>query len=281
MKRRDPTREVSPGASLEGAGLYNSRYTPKHSQANTEAQNDIYSAYGDFLSGNKLDVAGRFSDVSLPVVVDRIEYLRQKCTRKKILHIGCLDHPEIIRERMNNGTWLHESLSSVSEVCVGIDVNSEGYDLVVREFGVGNIQLLDLSKPLNVNDLTRLKEIQWDFMVCPEILEHITNHQQFLENLVSISGSETTLIITVPNAFQFANFVNSLRGFESINSDHKYWFTFYTLSRTLADNGWKPRRLIYYDGPMGMHWMEILCRLASRMSRVFCAGLIVEATLED
>jgi hypothetical protein len=243
----------------------------------TEENIDIYSVYGDFLSGKKLDVGRRFPDVSLPITVDRIEYLQRKCRGKRVLHIGCLDHPEIILERVKDASWLHGIVSKVSELCLGIDVDARGYDLVRRELGIENIQLLDLSKPLELKDLTCLLKTHWDLIICPEILEHITNHQQFLQNLLSLSDSETTLIITVPNAFQFGNFINALRGFETINSDHKYWFTFYTLSRLLTANGWMPRQLVYYNCPKGSVWMDLLGRIAGRMSRVFCDGLIMEA----
>jgi hypothetical protein len=242
-----------------------------------QAKADIYSVYGDFLSGEKLDVGRRFHDLSVPTIADRIEYLRRRCTGKKVLHIGCLDHPEIIVERVKNGTWLHGIISSVADLCVGLDVNHSGHDLVRRELGVENIQLLDLSRSVNENDLNPLRQTQWDLILCPEILEHITNHQQFLQNLRILSQSGTTLIVTVPNAFKFGNFVNGLRGFESINSDHKYWFTFYTLSRTLSASGWRPGRLIYYNDSKGMHWLDILSRMATWCSRVFCDGLIIEA----
>jgi hypothetical protein len=244
-------------------------------------KNDIYSVYGDFLSGKKLEVWRRFFDVSVPIIVDRIEYLRRRCVGKRVLHIGCLDHPEIIRERLKTGTWLHGIVSRVSDLCLGIDIDSMGHDLVRREFAVENIQLLDLSKPLEGKDLRCLGKIHWDLILCPEMLEHITNHQQLLENLRSLSDCDTTLIITGPNAFQFANFINALRGFETINSDHKYWFTFYTLSRMLTATGWKPRQLIYYNAQKGTHWMDILCGLATRISRMFCDGLIIEATFLD
>src|SRR5258705_4251715 len=127
---------------------------------NPEMQNDIYSVYGDFLSGKKLDVGRRFHDLSVPKIVDRLEYIRWRCKGKKVLHIGCLDHPEIILERVKNGTWLHGIISSVADLCVGLDVNDSAHDLVRRELGIENVQLLDLTRSANENDLTPLRQIQ-------------------------------------------------------------------------------------------------------------------------
>jgi predicted SAM-dependent methyltransferase len=262
---------------------FSSLYDPApggRQEQNLLLENDIYSAYGNFLSGKKLDVGRRFHDLSVPKIVDRLEYIHWRCKGKKVLHIGCLDHPEIILERVKDQTWLHGIVSRVAELCVGIDIDSSGCDLVWRELGIKNIQLLDLSKLLEESDLTELRKTQWDLILCPELLEHITNHQQFLQNLHNVSHSKTKLIVTVPNAFRFANFINALRGFESINSDHKYWFTFYTLSRMLTAGGWKPRQLIYYNytGLKRWGWMDILSLIATRTSRVFCDGFIIEAT---
>src|SRR5262245_27467859 len=134
------------------------------SRATCQAFEDVYEAYADFLSGEKLDVGRRFHDVSLPFVVDRTEYLRRRCEGKKVLHIGCLDHPEVIAEKFANGTWLHGIISSTSELCVGIDVNRAAYDLVCRKQAIDNIQLLDLSKPLKNKDVDYLRQVPWDLI---------------------------------------------------------------------------------------------------------------------
>jgi hypothetical protein len=244
-------------------------------------ENDIFSTYGPFLCGQKWSNEQRFRDLSLPETVNRTEYLRRRCVGKKVLHMGCLGHADNFRESMKSGTWLHGIILKVSELCIGIDINFEAYDLIQGELGIQNIQLLDLSKPLEDKDLNYLRQIQWDLIICPEVLEHITNHQQFLQNLRRLAHRRTTLIITGPNAFRFTNFLNALRGFEDLNSDHKYWFTFFTLSRLLSDNGWKPSQLIYYNGSTSRYWMRILYRLATRMSRTFSNGLIIEATCLD
>jgi len=241
------------------------------------SSSDIYNVYGDFLSGRKLDVGRRFRDLSSPTSVNRIDYLHQICRGKKVLHIGCLDHPEILLKRLEDGTWLHGILSKVSDFCLGIDVNKSGCDYVQRELGVRNIQLLDLSKPVDSSEISRLRRLAWDLILCPEVLEHITNHQQFLDNVWQISNRGTSLITTVPNAFAFENFVNAFRRFESVNSDHRYSFTFYTLSRLLAAHGWNTSRIIYYSNPKNKLWLRLMCQLSVCRSRVFSDGIIIEA----
>lgn len=237
---------------------------------------DIFSRYGDYLSGEKLDVGRRFFDPSAPDTVDRIEYLVRVATGKRVLHLGCLDHADIIEQRIANGDWLHGNLSAAASRCLGVDIDERGRDLVRDKHAVSNVVLADLCAPLTKTTLSTIGN-DWDVIVCAEMLEHVTNHQQFLTNLRSLSGPQTSLVVTVPNAFSFSNFVNALRGFESINSDHKYWFTFYTLSRLLAATGWRPARLVYYRGSR-KNWLHKLSHHAAKISRTFCPGLIIEAS---
>jgi hypothetical protein len=240
---------------------------------------NIFARYGDFLTGRKLDVGKRFFDPSATTMVDRIEYLKQICARKNVLHLGCLDHVDIIEDRIKAGDWLHGILTKTAKRCIGVDIDPRGRDLVRDRFGINNIELIDLSTALTAPDIQQLAG-KWDLIVCAEMLEHITNHHQFLRNLHVIANGSATLIVTVPNAFYFGNFVNAFRGFESINTDHKYWFTFYTLSRLLSATGWMPSRLIYYQG-IRANWLHHLCYAASRLSRVFAPGLILEAEPMD
>jgi SAM-dependent methyltransferase len=243
------------------------------------SDSDIYEVYGDYLAGRKLDVGRRFHDLSTPVVVERVDYLRQRCVGKKVLHIGCLDHPETILKKAEKGTWLHGIVSDVSALCIGIDIDPSGYEIARSKLGVDNIQLLDLTKPLASEEIGNLCAVEWDLILCPEVLEHITNHQTLLDNLFRISQPGTTLIVTAPNAFRFENFVNALRGFESINSDHKYWFTFYTLSSLLTAHGWRPSHLLYCEPSRARKrlWRRLVSDLARRISRPFSEGIIIEA----
>jgi 2-polyprenyl-3-methyl-5-hydroxy-6-metoxy-1,4-benzoquinol methylase len=239
--------------------------------------NSIYEVYGDFLSGKRLHVGWRFKDLSVPAIADRMAYIRAICRGKKVLHIGCLDHEEILFSKVKNKSWLHGIVTEAAELCVGVDVNHAAYDRVRRELGLDNIRLLDLSQDSRSDDLESLTKVDWDLILCPEILEHITNHRQFLENLYNIASPATKLIITVPNAFSVANFINTLRRFEAVNSDHRYWFTSYTLCHLLVDHGWRPSEIIYYGNHKSRFWLRMSCRLAGRLSRGFADGLIVAA----
>ena len=65
---------------------------------------DIYEVYGEYLFGRQLEVGLRFRDLSTPIVIQRIDYLRRSCVGKKVLRFGCLDHPKITRVKVKKGT---------------------------------------------------------------------------------------------------------------------------------------------------------------------------------
>ncbi|MDN5338800.1 MAG: hypothetical protein PWQ20_1870 [Thermotogaceae bacterium] len=46
--------------------------------------------------------------------------------------------------------------------------------------------------------------------------------------------------MTAPNALRYSNFIFAQKNIEVINSDHRYWFTPYTLSKIALMAGIKP-----------------------------------------
>lgn len=79
---------------------------------------------------------------------------------------------------------------------------------------------------------TTITESQWDYLVLAEVLEHIDNPVRFLQAPVArYKHCVRALIITVPNAFDEGNQRFAKQHTEGINSDHRYWFTPYTLCK--------------------------------------------------
>jgi 2-polyprenyl-3-methyl-5-hydroxy-6-metoxy-1,4-benzoquinol methylase len=153
---------------------------------------------------------------------------------KEILHLGCTDHLPVIKHKIENGIYLHQQISRVAAVCVGIDINSEAVDYV-RTMGITNIIEADITQP----GIKQITDRKWDYLLMAEMLEHIDNPVSFLQvisqNYRNHIGS---LIITVPNAFGITHMGKALnQGIESINNDHRYWFTPYTICKIAHQAG--------------------------------------------
>jgi hypothetical protein len=168
------------------------------------------------------------------VIPKRVSYLCEIAKGKRIVHLGCLDHKELIDDKVNAKQWLHKELTEVSSACIGIDINTETLNYVKEKYGIDNILIADMMK----TSIPEISNHQWDYAILGELLEHISNPTAFLKSIRdSYEGCIDKIIITVPNAFTQSNFRNSNKNKEVINSDHKFWFTPYTLASVMSASG--------------------------------------------
>ena len=79
-----------------------------------------------------------------------------------------------------------------------------------------------------------------------EIIEHLDNPVNFLKAFKEKYGNNVErFIITVPSIYNTHQFTNMMNYKEIINSDHRFWFTPYTISKVLASAGYKPEKITY------------------------------------
>lgn len=183
----------------------------------------------DYISGDKFS-NGVFLPISGPEksVNTRIEMIESLVEGKRVIHLGCCDHIPLIKMKMAKNMWLHKRITEKASECIGIDIDQEAIDFVKKEIGFNNVECADITKP-GIQALTNSK---WDYMIVGEILEHVDNPVQFLSDIKASYGRNIDkIIVTVPNAFSGANVSYAKKGIEAINSDHRYWFSPYTLAK--------------------------------------------------
>ena len=163
----------------------------------------------------------------------RIEYLLRLVSGRKVLHIGCCDHIELIEKKIASRTWLHGLFLEKAFECWGIDINAEGVEYV-KSLGIKNVYCCDVTKTIPHSVL----ENQFDVVVLGEMVEHLDAPVDFLNALRRNLSGSYELVVTVPNAFFLENFINVLGRFERINSDHRAWYTTYTISKILSQAGY-------------------------------------------
>lgn len=189
---------------------------------------------GDAFS-NGLNVSCGSSRGHIPYRIDLIESL---VFGKKIIHVGCVDHLPLISEKIKNNLWLHGRLCSITKRCIGLDINKEGIEYLKKDLGYNDVFCENIVTSTNINKV--IENERWDYIVLGEILEHVDNPHLFLQSIRDkFRENVRGIILTVPNAFCFDNMSNSLKGTECINSDHRYWFSVYTLSKLLVLLGYK------------------------------------------
>ena len=76
---------------------------------------------------------------SQSIIYDRLSFLETKVKAKKIIHLGCTDHEEVIDYKIKNNLWLHLRLTKSSEKCIGVDINSKMVSLLKERYKIDNM----------------------------------------------------------------------------------------------------------------------------------------------
>lgn len=157
-----------------------------------------------------------------------------------IIHIGCCGHLANIKRQLDNGTWFHDMLCEHFANVIGTDINEEAVNYLLsmdkrRIYAKDAItDSVDLIKELNGENKMGGGD---NAIILPEVLEHIENPILFLAKLKECYEG-AYIVITVPNAFGTWVIKDVIRhNYEVINSDHKYWFTPYTLLKQMTMAG--------------------------------------------
>lgn len=167
----------------------------------------------------------------------RIDLLRGLAAGRKLVHVGCVDHDvATIVRKLRSDEWLHRSLVEVSARCLGIDINVEGIRYIREELGLADVEAADIT----ARHCDAIGADTWDYLLLAELVEHIDNPVDFLTRIrASYRDQVNSLLVTVPNAFALRNRKHANQGQERINSDHRYWFTPYTISKVLTAAGFR------------------------------------------
>lgn len=183
----------------------------------------------------------------------------------KILHIGCCDHLALIDAKVRNHTWLHGLLDEACDEVIGIDINKEAVDYInSRNYSRQKIICADVTQ-----DDISVDIAAFDYVLLGDVIEHVDNPVYFLEKLrenLAKSGFVGKYVISTPNAFTFLKGIYK-QGIEGINSDHRYWFTPYTLAKVMYNAGIEPLEYFFADYATGNNTDNRFINLALRVYR--------------
>ena len=171
-------------------------------------------------------------------ISDRINYIVEYCRGKKVIHVGCLDHEPLILKKIEANTWLHKRIEDVAAKQVGIDINKAGVAFVKGNTPFSNVYFEDVSSLEPAGEFIQAEF--WDAMILGEVLEHVNDPISFLKKMKEkYSPFVKEVLISVPNAFAWENFRLAISHKECINSEHRAWFSVYTLAKNLGEAGYR------------------------------------------
>ena len=86
----------------------------------------------------------------------------------------------------------------------------------------------------------KIKNNHFDVLLISDVIEHIGDPLTFLKDINRVFKNVVDrIIITTPNAFRLENFLSAYKNEEVINTDHKFWFSQYTLSKLIIESGFE------------------------------------------
>jgi hypothetical protein len=175
-------------------------------------------------------------------VLPRTERLVGLVRGRSVLHIGCCDHAPILGQRLAEGLWLHASLTQAAERCLGIDIDVNAVDQVKALTGFDNVIAADVTKP-GIGDISSSR---WDIALFGDVLEHVQAPVAFLSAFRTNYGkSVKRIIVSVPNCMRGGNATGALRSRETINSDHCFEFSPFTLAKVMMLAGFHVQEFYY------------------------------------
>jgi hypothetical protein len=211
---------------------------------------DLDPTVDSFLAGRTFSNSGEFRVGRAPLLY-RDALISDLCKGKVVMHLGCADHLELIQGKRANGTYLHDQLTAVSARVVGVDTNADALE-EMRRAGID-----DLYQP---EDLPA--DIEFDLVVAPDVIEHVGNVEDFLRYAGSFG---CPVLVTTPNALRMSNRTRFRS--ELVNTDHRYWFSPYTLARSLVAAGFRVDEFYYTGGFARRKPLRSLGRLLYPLSR--------------
>ncbi|MER6059612.1 methyltransferase domain-containing protein [Streptomyces sp. NPDC001792] len=212
-----------------------------------------------------------------PVVEERDEVLLRLCAGRRVLHVGCADHP-LTEERLRDGSILHAKLMKDAAEVLGVDVDREGIELLRTHLG-GRYLVQDFS---DSQGAVMAAEFKPDVILAGDVIEHVRDAASFLRGVSALMhevGDGVELILSTPNGLGVKTLLNTLAGVEGIHPDHVYVFTPASLARLVSDCGLAPHRWYFYHvnsrkGVRARIRREI-CRVAARLRPAFAAGQVL------
>ncbi len=210
-----------------------------------------------YLDGSAFDADFAYAPQIIAQSISRSEVLVQCAAGRHVLHVGFADHVPLIADRVRAGTWLHMQLCGVAKSCCGVDVNEQAVTLATS-LGFDDVRVLDV---MDDSALAALSARTVDLVMVPDVIEHLADAAAFLQRLAG-AFAHAEFVISVPNALALRNGLAALVGEERINTDHRVWYSPYTLQKTLWDGGLEVTEVIACPvsraGTIAGHWLRAL-----------------------
>ncbi|MEQ1923524.1 MAG: methyltransferase domain-containing protein [Pyrinomonadaceae bacterium] len=215
-------------------------------------------------------------------VVQRVAFILDKCGGKRVLHLGCTNHP-YTAESIKHDMLLHAEIERKAASLAGIDSEQDSLALLEKA-GFQHLFTGDLEK---LDDLDI--EGEFDIIVAGEMIEHLNNPGLFLDGIKRFMHKDTKLILTTINAYCGMRFLwYGLRGKrgrnEFVHPDHVAYYSYSTLNKLLERHALHVENFFFYDigkehRPHNRWFLNILNDVFVRLAPQWADGIVAVCRL--
>lgn len=170
----------------------------------------------------------------------RVRRILGEVKGKSVVHIGCADAP-YTAERLDNGTLLHTQILKIAPRTLGVDIEIDAMKLIAASEPEAEFFTPETVPSYN--------EFIADVIIVGEVIEHIVDFNRFGALLRKVSGPNSVLIVTTPNAYSLKGTLRALAGTEEQHPDHKCLFSQATLQVMMTSLGFEVLSRNYYNTP--------------------------------
>lgn len=170
----------------------------------------------------------------------------------KVLDMGVVESRRGRRDtesqlERHHSNLLFRQICELNNECMGVDIDGEGIELLKSQgFNATTADVVTM-------DL----EQQFDAIIAGEIIEHLPNVGQFLENMHRHLTETGTLLITTPNPFYSKQAFKIWRyNSPQVHEEHTCWFDPITLCNLCRMSGLDPYA-VYWVQPK-RDWLKAL-----------------------
>lgn len=173
--------------------------------------------------------------IHVPGPVNRIQYISNACTQKRVLDLGCYD--ETALAKVNNEAYLFSEIDKVALDHIGVD-NSK----LLPDEGL----IFSPKSKIIKGDITDLSKIAIDLsgteiIIAGELIEHLPNTLGFFTYIKQTFPGKK-MICSTPNATNLSNILLAYFIRESCHIDHFQVYSYKTLNtlcRTAQFDNWQ------------------------------------------
>ncbi len=216
-------------------------------------------------------------------VVDRCRTVAEFARGKDVLHIGMGGYLE-----NDSGTQsylasdlsksMHGYLSRTASRLTGLDPNPQAVE-TMRQIIPGEYVVGDITDPQATAPLKH----RFDAVLLLDVIEHLDNFRSTLQNIRPLLNEDGRLVITTANAYCFESMLKMLLRYEAVHEEHTCYFSYLTMKRLLAMNGFEIDTFCFYSEgerrPVGAFgWLGYLSlKLVTLFFPQYAEGIFVVA----